>query len=170
MNAQDVLNIIHLLTKHAITVHVDGGWAVDALLGEQTRVHADLDIAVPYAHVPALRQVLTRHGFHEVPRDDTWECNFVLQDPSGRLLDVHAYELDANGRITHGVPYPLESLTGEGVIAGVRVACISAEWLVRFHSGYELDEDDYRDVKALCNRFGFEMPDEFAVFVARDTG
>jgi lincosamide nucleotidyltransferase A/C/D/E len=36
--------------------------------------------------------------------------------------------------------------------------------MVKFHSGYEVDETDYHDVKALCQRFGFEMPAEFEGF------
>jgi lincosamide nucleotidyltransferase A/C/D/E len=36
--------------------------------------------------------------------------------------------------------------------------------MVRFHTGYELDEDDYRDVKALCERFGIALPAEYDAF------
>jgi lincosamide nucleotidyltransferase A/C/D/E len=36
--------------------------------------------------------------------------------------------------------------------------------MVKFHSGYPLDENDYRDVRALCNRFGIPLPDDFARF------
>jgi hypothetical protein len=32
--------------------------------------------------------------------------------------------------------------------------------MVKFHTGNELDENDYRDVRALCKRFGIEMPSE----------
>jgi len=38
------------------------------------------------------------------------------------------------------------------------VKCISPEWMVKFHSGYELDGNDYRDVSALCERFGIALP------------
>ena len=33
--------------------------------------------------------------------------------------------------------------------------CIAAAWMVTFHSGYELDEDDYRAVSALCRRLAW---------------
>jgi lincosamide nucleotidyltransferase A/C/D/E len=55
-------------------------------------------------------------------------------------------------------------LTGTGFIAGVAVKCISPEWLVKFHTGYEVDFDDYRDVLALCEKFGLEIPLEFEKF------
>jgi lincosamide nucleotidyltransferase A/C/D/E len=43
------------LEKLGIEIWVDGGWGVDALLGEQTRPHKDLDIAIQQKDVPQLR-------------------------------------------------------------------------------------------------------------------
>jgi lincosamide nucleotidyltransferase A/C/D/E len=40
--------------------------------------------------------------------------------------------------------------------------------MVKFHSGYKLDEKDYHDVKLLCNKYGIEMPDEYNEFVSRE--
>src|SRR5919199_5167454 len=107
-----------LLEQHGLEVYIDGGGAVDAVLGEQTRPHDDLDIALPHAQVPQLRALLTTRGFREQRRDDTWECNFVLADDAGRRLDVHSYTLDAAGLNVGGVPYIAEQLTGRGVIGG----------------------------------------------------
>jgi lincosamide nucleotidyltransferase A/C/D/E len=103
-----------------------------------------------------------------VPRDDTWECNFVLGDQQGRQIDVHSYTFDSESRNVYGVAYPSDSLTGEGLIAGHRVKCISPEWLVKFHTGYKLDENDFHDVKALCQRFGISMPAEYDEFMRKD--
>jgi lincosamide nucleotidyltransferase A/C/D/E len=36
--------------------------------------------------------------------------------------------------------------------------------MVKFHSGYELQEKDFRDVSALCQKFGLELPEEYAQF------
>lgn len=165
MQAKDAVELIQLLEQHGIEVYVDGGWAVDALLGHQTRDHNDLDIAMPHRYVPRLRELLTSRGFREKDVPDTWECNFVLADDSGRELDVHTYELDEQGNNAYGVEYRREHLTGEGVIGAYPVRCICAEWLVKFHSGYQLDENDYRDVKALCERFGIPLPEEFKRFL-----
>ncbi len=165
MSAADAVELVQFLADHGISVHVDGGWAVDALLGEQTRPHGDLDIATQHKHVPLLRALMASRGYEEIARDDSWACNFVLADGEGRELDVHTYTLDAEGKCVFGLPYPAASLTGQGVIAGRLVDCISPEWLVKFHSGYELDEDDYRDVSALCERFGIALPAEYDGFV-----
>jgi len=62
MTAADVVDIVRLLEQNGIEVYVDGGWGVDALLGEQTRRHSDLDIALPYKHMPKLRELLETQG------------------------------------------------------------------------------------------------------------
>ncbi len=64
--------------------------------------------------------------------------------------------------------YPAASLTGSGAIDGHAVKCISPEWMVKFHSGYELKDKDFKDVSALCNKFGIEPPEEFAHFKKSD--
>lgn len=164
MTAADVVELVQWLADNGIHVYVDGGWGVDALLGQQTRPHADLDIAMEHKDVPKLRELLAARGYREIARDDSWECNFVLADEAGHELDVHSYTFDAEGNNIFGVPYPADSLTGSGTIAGYRVDCIPPEWMVKFHTGYELDLNDYRDVSTLCERFGLELPSEYSKF------
>jgi lincosamide nucleotidyltransferase A/C/D/E len=60
--------------------------------------------------------------------------------------------------------YPPGSLTGTGTIGGHAVRCVSADWMVKFHSGYELKVKDFRDVSALCEKFGLELPQEYVQF------
>lgn len=55
------------------------------------------------------------------------------------------------------------SLAWTGTIAGNPVFCMTPEWLVRWHTGYQLDADDVADVTALCERFGIPMPDDVAL-------
>lgn len=164
MNAGAAVQLLQLFAGNGLDVVVDGGWGVDALLGEQTRSHNDLDIALQHRDVPKLRTLLEAHGYIDVPRDDTWECNFVMGDEKGHEVDIHSYTYDAHGKLIFGVPYPLDSLSGTGTIQGYPVKCISPEWMVRFHTGYEFDENDYRDVAALCERFGIALPVEYEGF------
>jgi lincosamide nucleotidyltransferase A/C/D/E len=170
MPPEDAVWIIRLLEDHHIDVWVDGGWAVDALLGDQTRPHSDLDIVVQQADVPLMRSLLEARGFTDVQRDDTSAWNFVLGDHRGQLVDVHVIVFDSCGNGIYGPAengeiYPAGSLEGVGVIAGRRVRrgvrCVTPEALVRFHTGYELDDNDRRDVLALCERFGIEVPEEY---------
>ena len=168
MTANDVIEFVQLLTQHDIDMVIDGGWGVDALLGEQTRLHSDLDIAVEHKDVPKIRALLEARDYKDVPRDDTRDCNFVLGDDEGRLIDFHSYTFDAEGKLIFGVEYPYASLTGTGVINGFPVKCIPPEWTVKFHTGYTLDEGDYHDVKLLCQKFGIELPEEYDEFVETD--
>jgi lincosamide nucleotidyltransferase A/C/D/E len=158
MSAADAAALLTLFAERGIQVWLDGGWAVDAVLGRQTRLHEDIDIALCHDDVPALRRLLEEMGFRDVPRDDTRECNFVLGDDRGRQVDVHSFRFDERGRCVFGVPYPIESLTGRGVIAGRELDCIAPEWLLKFRSGYKLRPKDFLDIAALCERFGFTPP------------
>ena len=46
MSASAVLDAMAALDAAGIRAWIGGGWRVDALLGEQTRVHRDLDLAI----------------------------------------------------------------------------------------------------------------------------
>jgi Aminoglycoside-2''''-adenylyltransferase. len=168
MSAKDVVMLVKLLQRHGIEVILDGGWAVDALLGRQTRIHEDLDVAVLHKDVPLIRSLLEARGFREVPRDDSWECNFVLGDENGLLFDLHSCTFDEIGKNIFGVEYPIGSWNGRGRINRYPVRCIDPEWLVKFHTGYPLDENDYHDVKLLCQHFNLELPIDYAEFAAND--
>lgn len=168
MTAQDVIEVVKLLGQNDIEVIVDGGWGVDALLGRQTRTHQDLDVAVMHKDVTKIRALLEARGYQDVPRDDSWECNFVVGDGQGRLIDIHSCTFDEAGNNIFGVKYPNDSLSGTGSIKGYPVKCISPEWMVKFHTGYKLDENDYHDVKLLCKQFGSKMPKEYAEFALND--
>jgi lincosamide nucleotidyltransferase A/C/D/E len=168
MTSQDVIEIVKLLQENNIDIIIDGGWGVDALLGKQTRSHQDLDVAVKHQDVPQIRALLVERGYQEIPRDDSWECNFVLGDSQGHLFDLHSCTFDDAGNNIFGVKYPFDSWNGTGSINGYPVKCITPEWMVKFHTWYEPDEEDYHDVKLLCERFGIEIPEEYEEFVRND--
>jgi len=165
MTAQEVVAIVEHLNWNGIEVILDGGWGVDALLGRQTRTHRDLDVAVRHIDVPMIRTLLGARGYQEIPQGDTWECNFVLGDDQGHLFDVHSCTFDEFGNNVFGVKYPSDSWRGTGSVNGVPVRCISPEWMVKFHSGYELDESDFQDVRLLCERFDIQVPAIFDKFI-----
>jgi lincosamide nucleotidyltransferase A/C/D/E len=167
MTVEDVLVFLDLMDENGIDVVVDGGWGVDALLGWQSRMHQDLDIAVQHRHVPRLRQVLKDRGYIDVPREDTHTYNFVLGDSEGHLIDIHSYEFDDKGNLLFGIAYPFDSLTGTGAIDGRPVRCITPARMVEFHAAYEGDEDDYQDVLALCTKFELPLPNYYAHWIDR---
>jgi len=171
MKSEDVLELLEQFKEKGIEVYVDGGWAVDALLGEQTRKHADLDIAIPHKHVPELRQVLGEKGYSEVQRDDTTEYGFVLRDGEGHEVDVHSYIFDEEGNNIGGIAYQNEFLTGSGTIDGRDVQCISAEHLVESISAWlhKFREKDFNDVAALCAKFDIEVPEVYNELIGLDS-
>jgi lincosamide nucleotidyltransferase A/C/D/E len=164
MPAEEAIALYNLFRAHGIVVWVDGGWGVDALLRRQTRPHSDLDIALRHSDVLRLRALLQERGYRDVPRDDTRACNFVLGDDLGHQIDVHSFELDAQGNNVFGCEYRSEHLTGEGSIFGHAVKCIPPTQIIDFHTGYNIDEDDANDVKALCDTFGIEMPEQHKAY------
>ena len=169
MISADVVELYAALRNLGVHIWIDGGWGVDALLGEQTRSHSDLDIAIEQKDVPMLRQLLEGRGYREIKLEIARPWNFALGDAAGREIDVHVIVLDEKGDglygpVEKGEMYPAASLTGSGKIEGQTVRCISAEWMVKFHSGYPLKEKDFRDVSALCAKFGIELPAAYEQF------
>ena len=65
MTADSVLDIYTRLKENDITIWIDGGWSVDALIGKQTREHDDLDIAVHHIDNAKLRKLLETNGYTE---------------------------------------------------------------------------------------------------------
>ncbi|MDY0909380.1 nucleotidyltransferase domain-containing protein [Microbacterium sp. CFBP9034] len=150
--------IVGGLTSEGISVWVDGGWCVDALVGRQLREHDDLDLAVSRAEESSLRDWLGARGFEHRSRADESAWNFVLRDGEGREIDVHVFEFDENGGHVYGVEYPVESLSGRATLHGLDVRCIAPEWLFRFKTAYEPAPKDLLDVRALADKFGYEVP------------
>jgi len=166
MTADDVCNFLDLVHALGVRVWLDGGWAVDACLGHQTRPHADLDIVIEERDVQPVKATLQRLGYAHVLRPDTRAWNFVMGDATGHQIDFHVVVLDDRGRGIYGPlenneQYPAEALRGTGTVNGRPVSCITPEWLVRFHTGYPVDETDWADVSALCARFGIPLPSEY---------
>ncbi len=163
MISSEVIDLYSRLENLGVEIWIDGGWSVDALLGEQSRFHQDLDIAIEEKDVPKLKEMLCGRGYKEIKMEHARGWNFVLGDEYGREIDVHVIVFDSQGNGIYGPKengemYPAASLTGTGLIEGRAVRCISPEWVVKFHSGYELKDKDFRDVYALCTKFGIDLP------------
>ena len=162
MTSDKVLGLYNRFRENGITVWIDGGWGVDALLGRQTREHADLDIAVHRKDNSKLRELLENIGYKEERRDDSSEFMYAMKNGVGIVVDIHAFEYDENGKNIYGIEYPFGSLTGTGIIDGQEVNCIAPRFQFRFKTGYEPKEKDLHDVRALGKKFGFKLPSGYA--------
>jgi lincosamide nucleotidyltransferase A/C/D/E len=163
MTPEALVDLLQLFESAGIELWLDGGWAVDALLGTQTRAHKDVDIILRVADLAKLRETLKSRGF-EIQHGGT-KSNFVLADRSGLEVDVHAivFDRDGNGvyRMGNGSDwiFPAAGFSGQGVIQGFDVRCLSPETQVLCHAhGYVPTEKDLRDMELLQARFGVELP------------
>jgi len=77
MTSDAVLEFLDLMEASSIAVCLDGGWGIDALLGEQTREHGDLDIIVRVEEVPRLVAVTRASGYARQPGGT--DTGFVLK-------------------------------------------------------------------------------------------
>lgn len=167
MPADQAVMLITALKARGVDACVSGGWAVDALLGEQTRRHSDLDLWVEAPALEALFAAFVELGVDRVypwPGDRPW--NFVLHDGHTRRVDLHLYEQIGAGRMHYGsvtAPFGFtdHDVSGHGAIAGVEVRCDRAEWAVQCHLGYAPRDTDRHDVDLLCRRFAIERPEGY---------
>ena len=161
MSAQAVIEANTALHEAGVIAWIAGGWAVDALVGEQTRVHRDLDLAVRADDLEVALGALAALGYETSL--DLRPVRLVVTAADGRSIDLHPVTFgdDGIGRQPGDggrvFEYPLDAF-GQGTIAGVDVPCLSAEQLVRFHLGYEPLDHDRRDMALLRERLGAEVP------------
>ena len=162
MRPEEVLRLIDCLKEVGVEVWLDGGWCVDALLGEQRRVHDDLDLVVDLRDVPQLEQILSEEGYE--PLGGAAPLSFEMVDPQGRQVDVHPATFDEKGdgvykmRSDEDWIYPAAGFTGRGEILGKQVRCLTPEVQMLVHTGYELSDKDHEEIRALRERFGVAPP------------
>ena len=177
VHAKDVISIYQSLSANGIRVWLTGGWGIDALLREQTRPHKDLDLIILVDDIVRLRDLLGHDGYglKELWSENSWivDANgtetptaFVLQDSEGREVDAHGMHLDDRGNgvpawaDVEGLVFKGEDLAGEGMIGGFSVRCLSPEMQMACHTGYDLPNEQSRDIELLHQRFGVEYPSE----------
>lgn len=138
-----VLAVIEALRDAEVRCWISGGWGVDALAGEHTRTHRDLDLVVADADMHRAEEILSGLGYFEWYRSDSDLPLFsrvVLHDHelAGRTIDLHPLELSG----TH-----MEFTTGK--IVGREVPCLSADLQVKTHSDYRKRWRDRTDLAVL---------------------
>jgi lincosamide nucleotidyltransferase A/C/D/E len=132
------------------------------LVGEQTRDHLDLDLAVDQRELSRIERLLETLGFrHDRAVEPGLPARLVLRDDRGREIDLHPLVFDEYGNGWQQLSgsgrawgcYPAEHLQATGTIGDCRARCLSAELHVRFRMGYELSERDEHDLRLLARTF-----------------
>ncbi|MFG3338529.1 nucleotidyltransferase domain-containing protein [Glycomyces sp. NPDC048151] len=158
MESETALALLAAIREARVDVWVGGGWGIDALLGEQTRPHRDLDLMHRAEQEPRLLDVLAGLGYAETL--DWRPARFVVTGPEGREIDLHPLRFNEDGSaeqssLEEGKPfrYPASAFV-TGSIAGETVPCLSVEQQVEFHQGYEPTGRDRDDMRRLREAFG----------------
>ncbi len=159
MTAAQVLDVLAALEAAGVTAWVDGGWGVDALLGEQTREHDDLDLVLATADVTEAVGLLTARHF--VVERDWLPTAIALRHEDGRAVDLHPVRRTDDGGGDQVLPdggsfHYDKPVTGS--IAGETVRCCGPETQLAAHLGYEPEQDDVADVSRLARRFDLPLP------------
>jgi lincosamide nucleotidyltransferase A/C/D/E len=160
MDAEQALEILDFLADARVTAWVDGGWGIDALIGETTRPHSDLDLVVPLPRTDEILGLLGRAGYDQVLRD-LRPTAIAVSDGVGREIDLHLVTPTVDGGGDQAQPgggrfhYPAPTT---GTIGGRPVQCVDAETQVRAHLGYPPTQKDHRDMRALHERLGVRLP------------
>ena len=167
MTAEEAAVVLDLLAGAGMEPVVDGGWAVDSVLGRQTRDHGDLDLCIAAEQVDRALLVLEQRGYRVTEDGRPTRVELRSRSGFGPQVDLHPLVFDSNGNgIQHlsarsSFTYPAAGLAGGGSIAGRPVRCLTPELQLACHQGYEPDEDDYDDVVELAALLGIGPPPPF---------
>ena len=168
IHATDVVEVINALESAGVDVWVHGGWGIDALLGEQTRPHDDLDLIIRADDIEAAIRVTGGLGFALMT--DELPQGFVVRDNVDRRIDFHPVRLRSDGSAVQDSNrggewvFSTPGLLGTGSINGREIRCLTPEeQAVRAtdqpgEAAYKPDETDRRDIRLLRDRFGITLP------------
>ena len=155
LTAAEVLRVLAALDAGGQRAWIAGGWGVDALVGRQTRVHRDLDLAVDAAEASVDQALVVLHGIGYKIETDWRPTRVELAAEGQRWVDLHPVVFDDHGtgwqtNVDDLPPfrYPPEAFT-RGYIEGEAVGCLSVEQQLRFHTGYQPRPQDLADIKLL---------------------
>lgn len=143
MPAAEVARIARHLAELGVTYQCNGGWAVDALVGRQTRPHGDLDVFVDASVVPELVRVV-----------EDWLPVRVELREGARAVDVHPMRIEADGDgvqalLGGGSLVHRAAARTVGAVAGEPLAVADAATLLALREGYEPRDVDRHDVALL---------------------
>jgi lincosamide nucleotidyltransferase A/C/D/E len=147
----DVLQVLQRLDERGVRYWVLGGWGVDALVGQQTRDHRDLDLAVDAEQFHEGMREVEALGYRV--KTDWLPIRVELVSLQG-WVDLHPVRFDSAGHGVQAGPdgmtfdYPADALHS-GMLGGRQVPCISVEHQISVHMGYEPRPQDLADLELL---------------------
>jgi lincosamide nucleotidyltransferase A/C/D/E len=126
MTSHDVIRVVDGLHLSGIQLVVAGGWGVDALVGQQTRAHHNLDIVVDHDQSKSALEALLALGYDHITASGA--RRFTARTRDGRSVDIES--MPSNDRHANepgrGYYQPSDGFDGRGFIVGRPVRCLSA--------------------------------------------
>ncbi len=166
MPLEAVHGLLESFGQAGIPVWIAGGWGVDAVIGRQSRWHADLDVALSAEDLERARRMLAEAGF---TIDVDWRpTRLAMRHPDGREIDLHPVEFDGAGngiqRLLDGgvAEYPAADLV-RGSLGDREVRCLSARLQATFHTGYAPTVVDHFDMHRLAGATGVDLAAVYAL-------
>jgi lincosamide nucleotidyltransferase A/C/D/E len=162
VDAEDVLRILRVLQTAGVRGWLDGSWGLDALVGEKTRSHRDVDILIARQDLDPARLALESQGFR-ISLDEA-PARLVMTDSAGREVDMPTAEPRPDGGLDVEMPdgttmtLPKDALT-TGRILNVEVPALSAEVHAKTDFRYPPHDTDLHDIGVLRTRLGVEPRD-----------
>ncbi len=151
MPPEEVVWFVDWLEQRSVVYQCNGGWAVDALVGRETRPHRDLDVFLDELALGDALAALRERGYAVV---DDWLPVRIELAAGDRTIDLHPMRILPGG---DGVQALLDG--GElvhraadrtsGTIGGRSVVVASAARLLQLRDGYEPRDVDVHDVALL---------------------
>lgn len=153
MTAADVLEILDALAEANVTCWLAGGWGVDALLGRQTRRHADVDLVVLdfASSIDPSCRALGELGYARVVDKEggVWMPERRgIEDGAGGRVEVLGIDWQ---RWSAAFPESEDrrAAFASGTIGGRSVPCLSLATQVLFHRDFAVRRPLDRDIRTL---------------------
>lgn len=164
MPQDEVLRIVQTIKQNHLPFWLDGGWGVDALLGEQTRTHKDLDLCIYLSDAEKVKKTLEQIGYTDIT--DESPTRLILRDTNDHRVDLHLLVFEENGDGKQNYNggfnlYPANGLNSEGQIGRMSVACLSPQLQISFRTTYKPNEKSKHDIQVLSDKFNIPKPQGF---------
>jgi lincosamide nucleotidyltransferase A/C/D/E len=167
MTAGQALEIVTRLRDAGVQAWLAGGWGVDALVGNQTREHSDVDLIIALPDEATALRTVGEDGYAVYDRwaEGLLDRTFHLVNTRlRRSIEMSMVQLDSEDwreRVderARSEGFEVPEMFTAGLIDGQPVSCVTTEMQLALHVGYELHDEDLIDVALLCDRFSLERP------------
>ncbi|MGI9616559.1 MAG: nucleotidyltransferase domain-containing protein [Acidimicrobiales bacterium] len=174
MPLHSVLEIVDALSNAGVRWWLNGGWAVDSLLGSQTRIHEDLDVCVDIADGGEGRAIaaLKPLGYEVVRSRARSGINMpircVMRNPAGHAIDLILVQRAGGGEPPDPeTGWPVPQLVDDdvtiGQLDGRQLPTMSLAAQLSAREAFTPGRRERRDVARLCRRYGVPAPMGFEV-------